>query len=52
MRTTRQTWVTWDNLTAVVQLGHWETRPASDLRPGQYCAVRVPRGGAGPLAGR
>lgn len=39
-----ETWITWDNLSALVQLGHWETRPAGDISPAQYCAVRVPRG--------
>lgn len=37
-----ETWVTWDNLSALVQLGHWETRPARDIPPGEYCAVRIP----------
>ncbi|MDX1661707.1 MAG: ester cyclase [Gemmatimonadota bacterium] len=47
-----ETWVTWDNMSALVQLGHWETRPASDLSPRQYCAVRIPRGESiGELAG-
>lgn len=47
-----ETWVTWDNLTALVQLGHWETRPSQEIPPGEFCAVRIPRGeSVGDLAG-
>lgn len=38
-----ETWVTWDNLTALVQLGHWEVRPVTERpSPDAYCAVWVP----------
>jgi predicted ester cyclase len=37
-----ETWVTWDNLTALVQLGHWEVQPVSQ-RPSDdaFCAVWI-----------
>ncbi|HUP19865.1 MAG TPA: ester cyclase [Gemmatimonadota bacterium] len=37
-----ETWVTWDNLTALVQLGHWEVQPVSQ-RPSEnaFCAVWI-----------
>lgn len=38
-----ETWITWDNLTALVQLGHWEVRPPDDPpEEGAFCAVWVP----------
>ncbi|MDX1623137.1 MAG: ester cyclase [Gemmatimonadota bacterium] len=38
-----ETWVTWDNLAALVQLGHWEVTPPSERPdPDAFCAVWVP----------
>lgn len=40
-----ESWMTWDNVSALVQLGHWEvTPPPVGTRGGEplFCAVRVP----------